>query len=142
MKTISHLVLLFTLALTAGASSLSERIKVDAMIVTKAELRRHMSAQASDQLRPSSYADLEASQGAAQPDYLVVRFLELVPGHYFGEAEARIADNSNGLKLNAMLHFNKGWVEYFIPLDGLIYGVRGKTGSPEVSITWNSLHAK
>jgi len=142
MKSIRYAALSFALALTAHASSLSESIKVDAMIVTKAELRRHMSAQEGDQLRPSSYADLEASQGAAQPDYLVVRFLELKLGHYFGEAEARIADNPNGFKLNVMLHFNKGWVEYFIPLDGMIYAVRGKAGSPAVLVTWNSLHAK
>lgn len=142
MNTALYVVLSLALALTSRAASLSDGIKAEAIIVTKAELRRHLSAQEGDQFRPSSYADLEASRGSDQPDYLVVRFLELKPGHYFGEAEARIAGNPNGVRLNVMLHFNKGWVEYFIPLDGLIYGMHGQVGHPEVSVTWKSLHAK
>ncbi len=56
MKTIRYAALSLALALTACASSLSEKNKVDAMIVTKTELKRHMSAQEGDQLRPSRYA--------------------------------------------------------------------------------------
>jgi len=142
MKSILHLVLLLAVALSAHGSPLADNIKVEAMIVTKAELHRHLSAGDSDRFRPATYAELAASRGAGQPDYLVMRFLELKPGHYSGEVEARIDHNANGIKQTVTLHFNKDWVDYFIPLDGFIYGVPGRPGSPAVSVSWNRLEAK
>jgi hypothetical protein len=128
----------FTLA---PASPLADLITAEALIVTKAELRRHMAAGDDDVYRPATYQELAASRGAAQPDYLVVRFLMKTPGHYSGEAEVRINGAKHGTKLNVMLHFNKGWVEYFIPMDGVMYG-QPKEGSPSVMVGWNKLEAK
>jgi hypothetical protein len=142
MKHLTALACLFALALGASAASLEANLVSEALIVTKAELRRHLSAPEDDAWRPATYADLEASRGPGQPDYLVVRFQQKVLGHYTGEAEARINGDKHGTKLNVMLHFNKGWVEYFIPLDGLMYGGFGKPGSPTVTVAWNSLQAK
>lgn len=142
VKTIRYIAAIFALVAAAAAAPLKDSIKIEAMIVTKAELRRHMSAPEEDRLRPATYADLEASRGSAQPDYLVVRFLEIRPGHFWGEAEARIDSSRGGTKLNVVLHFNRGWVEYFIPLDGGIYSTPNKEGGPVVSVTWNSLQAE
>ena len=142
MKIILSATILCVSMLSSLASSLSDRIQVEAMVVTKAELRRHMAADVNDQLQPSSYSELFASQGDSQPDYLVVRFHELIPGHYFGEAEAQVNEGPRGIKLNVVLHFNKGWVEYFIPLDGYIYGMPGKQGAPVVTVKWNSITSK
>ncbi|MDQ5977951.1 MAG: hypothetical protein QG602_923 [Verrucomicrobiota bacterium] len=142
MKFLTTLACLFALALGASAASLEANLVSEALIVTKAELRRHLSAPEDDAWRPATYTDLEASRGPGQPDYLVVRFKQKVLGHYSGEAEARINGAPHGNKLNVMLHFNKGWVEYFVPLDGLIYGGFGKPGGPTVTVVWNSLHAK
>jgi hypothetical protein len=158
MKLIPLLAAGFLLGATVSAlaADLGDQIKVEALIVTKAELRRHFSAPEGDTWRPATYADLEASRGPGQPDYLVVRFRELVPGHYSGEAQARIDGQKNysgeaqaridGQKnvtsLNVGLHFNSGWVEYLIPRDGFIYAAPGKPGGPEVAVAWNSLHAK
>jgi len=141
MRTVLYLVLASVFAITARAASFKDNITIDALIVTKAELRRHMAAPDDDRLRPATYAELGASRGAAQPDYLVVRFLTTVPGHYFGEAEARINGAKHGPKLNVLLHFNKGWVEYFIPLDGYGWSIR-QEGGPTVIVDWNSLDAK
>ena len=142
MKILSVLSGLVALTLGAVAAPLQDSIVSEALIVTKAELRRHFSAPDADPWRPATYADLVASRGPGQPDYLVVRFQLQVPGHYFGEAEAKINGAKNGTKLNVMLHFNRGWVEYFIPLDGIIYGPSTDSGIPTVQVTWNSLKAK
>ncbi|RXK53644.1 hypothetical protein ESB00_18320 [Oleiharenicola lentus] len=143
MKSLPRLALLFlALGSVLAASPLADNITVEALIVTKAELRRHMAAGVDDTFRPATYDELEASRGEAQPDYLVARFRLKRPGHYSGEAEARIDGARQGTKLNVVLHFNKGWVEYFIPLDGLIYGGRGKEGGPKVAVSWNRLETK
>ena len=142
MKPLRFLTLFGVLATAAVAASLKDNIRIEALIVTKAELRRHMGAPAEDQLRPATYAELEASRGPSQPDYLVVRFLTTVPGHYTGVAEAKIDRSRGGTRLNVMLHFNKGWVEYFIPLDGMVYSVFPKRGSPMVTVSWNTLEAE
>jgi hypothetical protein len=150
MKNPRHLILACVLAVTAAAAPLQDNIRIDALVVTKAELRRHMAAPEDDRLRPATYADLEASRGAAQPDYLVVRFLTSAPGHYSGEAEAKIDGNKHGTKLNVALHFNKGWVEYFIPLDGLGWRshervgaeIQLRAGTPGVVVIWNHLETK
>jgi hypothetical protein len=142
MKILFTLACLVALSLSEAAASLQDNLICEALIVTKAELRRHMSSSEDDQLRPATYGDLEASRGPGQPDYLVVRFRQQVPGHYFGEAEARIDGSKHGTKLNVTLHYNKGWVEYFIPLDGVMYGSPGKAGGPAVAVTWNNLKAK
>ena len=143
MNPLRYLALICILAVAAGAAPLKDNIKIEAMIVTKAELRRHMSAQEDDHFKPATYADLQASSEHAsgdskQPDYLVVRFLTVVLGHYSGEAEAKIDGSIHGTRINVVLHFNKGWVEYFIPLDGLAWSPF-KKGSPTVSVTWNKL---
>jgi hypothetical protein len=133
---------IFASSTLAPASPLVDLITAEALIVTKAELRRHMAASDDDSFRPATYQDLAATQGAAQPDYLVVRFLTKKPGHYSGEAEARINGAKHGTKLNVMLHYNKGWVEYFIPMDSVIYGRPDKAGSPQVAVVWNQLETK
>jgi hypothetical protein len=144
MKILPAFACLFTLALALGASAapLEDNLVSEALIVTKAELRRHLSAPESDAWRPATYADLAASRGPAQPDYLIVRFQQKVPGHYFGEVEIRINGAKHGTKLNVTLHYNKGWVEYFIPQDGRIYGPDQKAGGPTALVSWNSLKAK
>lgn len=150
MRTLRYLVLACLLVTAASAAPLKHGIKIDALIVTKTELRRHMAALADDRFRPATYADLEASRGEAQPDYLVVRFLTTVPGHYSGEAEAKIDGNKHGTKFNVVLHFNQGWVEYFIPLDGPGWrsqerdgtNVRIRKGGPLVVVEWNHLDSK
>lgn len=143
MKPPPRLVLLFLVLIPiVVASPLAENITAEALIVTKAELRRHMAAADDDVFRPATYGELEASRGEAQPDYLVVRFRPKRPGHYSGEAEARIDGARHGTKLNVVLHYNKDWVEYFIPLDGVMYGGRGHEGSPKVAVTWNRLETK
>jgi hypothetical protein len=136
--------LLFLLALLspAFATPLEEGIISEGLIVTKAELRRHLAADANDHLKPASYAELAASRGEGQPDYLVLRFKLKVPGHYFGEVEARVDRPKNGLKQPVTLHFNQGWVEYFIPLDGWMYAMPEKPGAPTVAVVWNKLQAK
>ena len=142
MKLLTGLTCFFALALGASAASLEDKLVSDALIVTKAELRRHLSAPDDDKWRPATYADLAASRGPAQPDYLVVRFQQKVLGHYYGEAEARINGAHHGTRINVVLHYNKGWVEYFIPLDAVIYGPDQKPGGPAVTVVWNSLRAK
>jgi hypothetical protein len=145
-----YLVTAWLLAAVAGAASPDRNIRIDALVVTKAELRRHLAAPEGDRFRPATYAELEASRGTAQPDYLVVRFQMTTPGHYFGEAEASIDGNRNGTKLNVVLHFNPGWVEYFIPLDGLAWRSlefvdakpRVRRGGPVVAVGWNRLESK
>ncbi|HEX2860191.1 MAG TPA: hypothetical protein VHN79_01070 [Lacunisphaera sp.] len=134
--------LFFALAPGIHAASLRENITSEAFLVTRAELRRHFAAPDDDAWRPASYADLEASRGTAQPDYLVVRFRAKVPGHYYGEAEARIDRRKHGQKIAVVLHFNPGWVEYFIPLDGGVYAMPATPGSPIVTVIWNELRAK
>lgn len=129
------------LAVPAFAGQLAENIKVEALVVTKAELRRHLAAPDNDPWRPATYNELEASRGPAQPDYLVMRFLASVPGHYYGEVEARIDGAKHGTRQNVVLHFNPGWVEYFIPLDGRAWPIR-RPGGPTVAVNWNSLDAK
>jgi hypothetical protein len=142
MKIIRSLTIICLLWSTAGAAVLEERIQIEALIVTKAELRRHMGATETDALHPATYAELIASRGAAQPDYLVVRFFTSKPGHFSGEAEASIDGQKQGTKLNVVLHYNKGWVEYFVPLDGVIFSSRKKEGSPTVTVKWNKLNTE
>jgi hypothetical protein len=142
MKILPTLACLLTLALGASAAALQDNLVSEALIVTKAELRRHLAAPEDDPWRPATYADLAASRGPAQPDYLVVRFRPKVPGHYDGEAEARLNGAKHGTKLNVTLHFNPGWVEYFIPFDGVMYGPDQKPGGPTVTVSWNRLQAK
>jgi hypothetical protein len=141
MKKLSFIALACVLAATACAASLKDNIKAEALIVTKTELRRHLSAPEDDLWRPATYANLEASRGPGQPDYLIVRFQQRKPGHYYGEAEARIDGHKRGTRLNVVLHFNQGWVEYFIPLDGRGWPVR-REGGPTVTVDWNSLDSK
>lgn len=141
MKIHLYIAFLCVIVATVSAASLEERIVAEAIIVTKAELRRHMAASETDAWRPASYADLEASRGDKQPDYLVVRFRSVVPGHYYGEVEAKVDGAKHGTKLKVVLHYNRGWVEYFIPLDGLSWPMR-KEGGPVVAVTWNSLKTK
>jgi hypothetical protein len=142
MKTLLHLTILLALTIGAHAAPLEDSLASEAMIVTKSELRRHMSAPDDDQLRQATYAELAASRGIGQPDYLVLRFRMKVPAHYFGQAEARLHGHKNGWRQDVVLHFNKGWVEYFIPLDGVMYAPDGTEGGPMLSVTWNSLKAK
>jgi hypothetical protein len=142
MKKLLYLTFLLALTIGTHGASPENHIASEAMIVTKSELRRHMSARDDDQLKPATYADLAASRGESQPDYLVLRFRMKVPGHYFGQAEARIHGHKNGWRQDVVLHFNKGWVEYFIPLDGVMYAADGAEGGPMLSITWNSLKTK
>ena len=150
MTTVRFLTFLLVLVGTVGAAPLKDHITIDALVVTKAELRRHMAASEDDRFRPATYADLQASSGPGQAVYLVVRFLAKTPGHDFGEAEARIDGNRNGTKLNVMLHFNKGWVEYFIPLDSLGWRsmerdgtmIKLRSGGPAVVVDWNRLESK
>lgn len=143
MKTLSRLaLLLLALTSTLVANPLANNIRSEALIVTKAELRRHMAAAEDDAFRPATYRELAASLGDAQPDYLVVRFLTTRLGHYTGEAEARVNGSPNGFKINVVLHYNKGWVEYFIPLDSMSFGPPHKDGSPKVVVTWNKLETK
>ncbi|HOD47165.1 MAG TPA: hypothetical protein PKK58_07270 [Opitutaceae bacterium] len=141
MKKYIHIVILCLIAATASAASLEDKIITEALIVTKAELRRHMAAPENDAWRPASYVDLAASRGDMEPDYLVVRLRTSVPGHYYGEAEAKIDGAKAGTKLNITLHYNQGWVEYFIPLDGLSWPIT-KDGKPSVILTWNRLETK
>lgn len=141
MKTYIYIAFLCLIAATTSAASLEDKIVAEAIIVTKAELRRHMAASEDDAWRPASYADLEASRGDKQPDYLVVRFRSIVPAHYYGEVEAKIDGAKHGIRLDVVLHYNRGWVEYFIPLDGRSWPVR-KDGGPSVVVTWNSLKTK
>lgn len=142
MKVLNLVIALVALATTATAAPLEDNIEVDALLVTKAELRRHMSASETDQFIPATYSDLAATRGEAQPDYIVLRFKTTVLGHYSGEVQALINDSKNGLKVNVTLHYNKGWVEYFIPMDGVIYGMQRTKGSPTVSVKWNRLRVK
>lgn len=143
MKHLTRFSILF-LALTSlqGAAPLADNITAEAFVITKAELRRHMAADETDPFRPATYHELTAALGPGQPSYLVVRFLMKQPGHYSGEAEAKINGGKTGTKLNVMLHFNQGWVEYFIPMDSVMFGPSNKAGCPEVAVTWNSLQAK
>lgn len=142
MKVLSALACWFALALGASAASLEDNLVSEALIVTKAELRRHLAAPESDPWRPATYADLAASRGPAQPDYLVVRFRQKVLGHYYGEAEVRINGAKHGTRLNVVLHYNGGWVEYFIPLDGGMYGPDHQPGGPAASVSWINLKVK
>ncbi len=117
------------------------------MIVTKAELRRHLSADAKDRFRPSTRAELAAAYSdLKQPVYLVARFLPDTPGHYTGSYEVR-CDGQLRASIPVGLHFTEGWVEYFIPLSGLVYAIdftgpnmgRVKAGRPAVSGKWVGL---
>lgn len=141
MKRYICIAVLCLISAVASAAPLEEKIVAEGLIVTKAELRRHMAAPEGDGWRPASYSDLQMSRGEAQPDYLVVRFRSVIPGHYFGEAEAKFNGARHGTKLNVVLHFNKGWVEYFIPLDGIAWPMQ-KDGGPSVVVTWNKLETK
>jgi hypothetical protein len=142
MKFVSSLLFLFASILPALAAPLEDNIASEALLVTKAELRRHLAADAGDAFRPATYAELEASRGEAQPDYLVLRFKLKKPGHYYGQVEARIDGRKQGTRQEVVLHFNRGWVEYFIPLDGGVYAMPGAPGGPTVAVAWNELQAK
>jgi hypothetical protein len=143
ISTISAASLVDSIAAKARAVAKPElHITAEALIVTKAELRRHMAASEDDAFRPATYRELDDARGPAQPNYLVVRFRTKTPGHYSGEAEARINGAKHGTKLNVMLHYNQGWVEYFIPMDSVMYGPPNKEGSPKVAVIWNSLETK
>jgi hypothetical protein len=71
-----------------------------------------------------------------------VRFRADVPGHYTGEAEVRIDGAVSGTKLNVMLHYNPGWVEYFIPWDGAVFSLPDRDGTPSLEVSWNRLRVK
>ncbi len=150
MKHLAFIALACALAVTASAASPKEKITIDALIVTKAELRRHLAAPEDDPWRPATFADLAASRDVAQPDYLVVRFLATQRGHYWGEVETKIDGAKRGIKLDVTLHFNRGWVEYFIPLDGHGWrsverngtGIQPRKGGPTVTVDWNRLYSK
>jgi hypothetical protein len=68
MKTYLCLILSCLLSAVTFAASIEANITIEAMIVTKAELRRHMAAPIDDIWRPASYADLERSRGEAQQE--------------------------------------------------------------------------
>lgn len=129
-------------ATSAFSAGLADQITAEGLLITKAELRRHFAAPEDDAFRPATYAELYAALGPAQPNYLVVRFHMKTQGHYYGEAEARINGAKHGTRLNVMLHFNNGWVEYFIPMDSVIFGLPNKEGSPSVTVVWNELKIK
>lgn len=127
-----------------------DKIKVEAVVVTKAELRRHMAAEEGDSLKPSTREELtSAYQDLKQPVYLVVRFLPDAPGHYWGEIEVQV-DAMGRAKIPVALHYTDGWVEYFIPLSGVVYAInrdgshigRAKEGCPVVTTKWTKLEAK
>jgi len=121
-------------------------IQFEAMVVTKAEFQRHMSASVNDRLRPATYAELAALRGSAQPDYLVVRVLATGSGSWDGEGIAKIDGREPGYKFTTKTGVPKEWVEYLIPVDGAIYGDRKEAGngpivsenSPVVSVSWTS----
>jgi hypothetical protein len=136
-----------TTPLPRRADDLSDKIRVETMIVTKAELRRHWSAGEKDRFRPSTRAELAAAYSdLKQPVYLVARFLPDMPGHYTGRYEVR-CDGQLRASIPVGLHFTQGWVEYFIPLSGLVYAIeltgpnmgRVKEGRPAVSGKWVGL---
>ncbi|HWA27526.1 MAG TPA: hypothetical protein VG734_17860 [Lacunisphaera sp.] len=149
MKKLSQPTLAWLFAATACFAALKDNITAEGLVVTKAELRRHLAAPDDDRWRPATFGELEAAR-EAQPNYLVVRFHTAVPGHYYGEAEARIDGAKHGPRLNVVLHFNQGWVEYYIPLDGQAWRTRERkgdrpqlrTGSPLVTVEWNELNTK
>lgn len=148
MKKIVWLALSFAVfAVICRADDLSDSIRVETMIVTKAELRRHFSADEKDRFRPSTRAELAAAySNLKQPVYLVARFLPDTPGHYTGRYEVR-CDGQLRADIPVALHYTEGWVEYFIPLSGIVYTIdltgpnsgRAKEGRPSVSGKWVGL---
>lgn len=132
----------------AFAAPLQDRIKIEAVIVTKAELRRHLSATDDDQIIPSSRKELNSAyEDLKQPAYFVVRFLPDRPGHYTGDLEIKI-DAQHRITLPVALHYTEGWVEYFIPLSGMLYARKHNSpwefveGSPVVAMKWIGLAQK
>jgi hypothetical protein len=158
MKSLPCLLFVFIFMLAefaVGAVPLQENIKIEAMIVTKTELRRHMAAPEDDKFRPATYAELSSIKPnpgrSEQPDYLVVRFLTTNPGHYDGEAEAMVdGGRTYRYKFSVMLHFNRGWVEYFIPVESITYFERANEkglffpskNCPVVTVRWNRLQVQ
>jgi hypothetical protein len=140
MKYLTYLAAALALSVAGLAAGLEKNITAEAAIVTKAGLRAHVAAGDDAPLHPATYAELAAALGDSQPSYLIVRFKTTVPGHYSGEAEARRDGGINGTKLNVVLHYNKGWVEYYIPLDSVSFPQ--KPGSPSVTVHWNKLETK
>jgi hypothetical protein len=149
MKNLLCLALVFVLAASsADAARLEEAIKIEAVVVTKAELRRYMTAGENDSLRPSMRVELNAAyEELKQPVYLVVRFLPDRPGHYSGELEVKIDAQPRAI-IPVALHFTKGWVEYFIPLSGIVYARKREgpwelvEGSPVIATKWIKLDQK
>jgi len=147
MKTLRYVALLLLLTAAVRGAGLADKIQIEALVVTRAELRRHFAAAEDDAWRPATFEDLTKSQGLAQPDYLVVRFRTSVPAHYNGEAEAKIDGGMWRTRLNVTLHYNKGWVEYFIPLDAVGWrfterngtSLHVRIGRPAVVVEWLSL---
>jgi hypothetical protein len=148
MKKIIWLALSFAvLAVVGHADTLAEKIRVETMMVTKAELRRHFSAVENDRFRPSSRAELQAAyRNLKQPVYLIARFLPDTPGHYTGRYEVR-CDGQVVAAIPVALHYTEGWVEYVIPLSGMVYTIElggpkpgnPKEGSPSLSGKWVGL---
>ena len=148
MKKIVWLAVSFAVfAVICRADDLSDRIRVETIIVTKAELRRHLSAEEKDRFRPSSRAELQAAyRNLKQPVYLIARFLPDTPGHYTGRYEVR-CDGQVVAEIPVALHYTEGWVEYFIPLSGMVYTIElngpkvgsPKEGGPSLSGKWFGL---
>ncbi len=148
MKAFLLWILTFALLTGPASAALEDTIRVEALLVTKAELRRHMAADESDALRPSTRVELHAAyEKLQQPVYLVVRLLPDQPGHYTGELEAKI-DNQYRATVPVALHYTKGWVEYYIPLGGISYAIKLNSmgvlveGSPRVATKWLTLAQK
>jgi len=145
MKNLVYIILVYVfVALTVDASLLKDRIKIDAVLVTKAELRRHMSATENDRIIPSTRKELKSAYtDLKQPVYLVVRLFPDVPGHYTGELEINV-DGYRTTEFLVALHFTRGWVEYFIPLSGIAYkrdpiNPKSWDESPVVTAKWMRL---
>ncbi|MBP9913243.1 MAG: hypothetical protein KBF26_07520 [Opitutaceae bacterium] len=144
MKTFLLWILAFALLAGPASAALEDTIRIEALLVTKAELRRHMAADESDALRPSTRVELHAAyEKLQQPVYLVVRLLPDQPGHYTGQLEVRV-DNQHRATVPVALHYTKGWVEYFVPLSGITYAIKLNSlgvmeGSPRVATKWLTL---
>jgi hypothetical protein len=148
MKILCGLMFILALGVVVFASPGQDRIKIEAVVVTQAELHRYMADGEERSLRPSTRAELESVYAdLQQPVYLVVRLLPDVPGHYAGELEIKVDAQSRAV-LPVALHYPKGWVEYFIPLSGIVYARKRNSpwelvaGNPIITTKWTELSQK
>lgn len=134
----------------AMAAPLEKRIDVEAAIITKAELRRHVNAAADDRLRLATRAELLEHLTGNKIYYLVVRVFPKQPGLFWGELEVSVEGRKRP-KLEVSAYGNGEWAEYFIPLSGWNYTMEAKPGErtkspkegpPEVTVRWLKLSAQ